>query len=387
MNIQKMDQKYIANTYARFPVTFVSGKGCILVDEAGKEYIDLTSGIAVNAFGIADEKWLEAVKVQLRKLQHTSNLYYTEPCVMLAKMLCERTGMEKVFFSNSGAEANECAIKVARKYAANQKGADYYNIVTLTGSFHGRTITTLAATGQASFHTDFTPLTPGFVYAEANNLDDLYNKVKQNKVAAIMFEVVQGEGGVNPLTKEFVKGMKEIAQHQNILLIADEVQIGNGRSGKLYGYMNYGIKPDIVTTAKGLGGGLPIGVTILGDKTADVLTPGLHGSTFGGNPVCCAGALNILSRIDDKLLKEVRQKSQYIKEELDGASGIKKITGLGLMLGVETVKDSSSVILDCLENGVLILKAKDKIRLLPTLNISMEELKKSVAVIKEACAL
>jgi acetylornithine/N-succinyldiaminopimelate aminotransferase len=314
-------------------------------------------------------------------------LYYTEPCAKLAKLLCERTGMNKVFFSNSGAEANECAIKAARKYAADHKGKDCYTIVTLSGSFHGRTITTLAATGQESFHTDFLPLTPGFAYVDANNVEDLNEKVKANKVAAILFEVVQGEGGVNQLSKEFVKAMGRIAREQDILLIADEVQIGNGRSGMLYGYMNYNIQPDIITTAKGLGGGLPIGATIFGDKTADVFTPGLHGSTFGGNPVCCAGAINILSRIDEKLLQEVRQKAQYIKGQLEGASGIKKVTGLGLMLGIEIVKDASSVISACLEKGVLILKAKDKIRLLPPLNIPMEELEKAIATIKEACAI
>lgn len=386
MNIQEMDQRYIANTYARFPVTLVSGKGSILTDEAGKEYIDLAGGIAVNTFGIADEQWQKAVTDQLSRLQHTSNLYYTEPCVKLAELLCERTGMKNVFFSNSGAEANECAIKAARKYAADQKGKDCFTIITLNGSFHGRTITTLAATGQDSFHHDFTPLTPGFVYVEANDSADLIQKITKNNVAAILFEVVQGEGGINLLTEKFVKQMQEIALEQDILLIADEVQIGNGRSGKLYGYMNYDIQPDIVTTAKGLGGGLPIGATLFGEKTADVLTPGLHGSTFGGNPVCCAGALNILSRIDEKLLKEVREKSEYIRSQLEGASGIKSITGLGLMLGLETVKDASAIISDCLEKGVLILKAKEKIRLLPPLNITMEELDKAIMTIKEVCA-
>lgn len=386
MNIQKMDQRYIANTYARFPVTLVSGKGSILTDEAGKEYIDLAGGIAVNTFGIADEQWQKAVTDQLSRLQHTSNLYYTEPCVKLAELLCERTGMKNVFFSNSGAEANECAIKAARKYAADQKGKDCFTIITLNGSFHGRTITTLAATGQDSFHHDFTPLTPGFVYVEANDSADLIQKITKNNVAAILFEVVQGEGGVNLLTEKFVKQMQEIALEQDILLIADEVQIGNGRSGKLYGYMNYDIQPDIVTTAKGLGGGLPIGATLFGEKTADVLTPGLHGSTFGGNPVCCAGALNILSRIDEKLLKEVREKSEYIRSQLEGAPGIKSITGLGLMLGLETVKDASTIITDCLEKGVLILKAKEKLRLLPPLNITLQELDKAIMTIKEVCA-
>lgn len=387
MNIKEMDREYIANTYARFPVALVSGKGSVLVDDTGKEYIDLGSGIAVSTFGVADEQWQQAVTEQLCKLQHTSNLYYTEPCVKLAKLLCERTGMKKVFFSNSGAEANECAIKAARKYAADRKGKDCFTIVTLKGSFHGRTITTLAATGQDSFHTDFLPLTPGFVYVEANNVEDLKEKVKAGNVAAILFEVVQGEGGVNELSAEFVEAMKGIAREQDILLIADEVQTGNGRSGMLYGYMNYNIQPDIVTTAKGLGGGLPIGATLFGDKTADIFTPGLHGSTFGGNPVCCAGALSILSRIDETLLEEVRQKSQYIKGQLEGASGIKKVTGLGLMLGIETVRDASSIVSACLEKGVLVLKAKDKIRLLPPLNIPMEELEKAISIVKEACAI
>jgi len=384
--MQEMDQKYIANTYARFPVALVSGKGSILVDETGKEYIDLTSGIAVNTFGTADEPWQRAVMDQLSRLQHTSNLYYTEPCARLAKLLCERTGMKKVFFSNSGAEANECALKAARKYAADNKGKDCFTIITLHGSFHGRTITTLAATGQDAFHHDFAPLTPGFIHVEANNPADLIQKTAENKVAAILFEVVQGEGGVNLLSREFVKQMQEIAREQDILLIADEVQIGNGRSGMLYGYMNYDIQPDIVTTAKGLGGGLPIGATLFGEKTADVFTPGLHGSTFGGNPVCCAGALNILCRIDEELLREVRDKSEYIRSQLEGAPGIKQVTGLGLMLGVETVKDASLVISDCLEKGVLILKAKEKLRLLPPLNISMDELDQAIMTIKEVCA-
>ena len=385
MSVKQKDNEFIAATYGRFPIVITEGKGSVLKDEDGKEYIDLGTGIAVNTFGAADDSWISAVTEQLNKIQHTSNLYYTKPDTELAEMLCTRTGMKKVFFSNSGAEANECAIKTARKYAAEKKGAEYNTIITLKNSFHGRTITTLAATGQEVFHRDFLPLTEGFVYAEANNIADLKQKVSENKVAAIMFEPVQGEGGVMPLTKEFVSAIAEIAENQDILMIADEVQTGNGRTGKLYGYMNYNILPDIVSTAKGLGGGLPIGATLLGEKVKDVLTAGSHGSTFGGNPVCCAGALNILSRIDDTLLAEVREKSEYIVSELSAANGVKSVTGMGLMLGVETEKDANEVIDYCRKNGVLVIKAKTKVRLLPALNISWEALKTAVQILKEAC--
>ena len=385
MSVKQKDNEFIAATYGRFPLVITEGKGSLLKDEDGKEYIDLGTGIAVNTFGAADSDWINAVNKQLNKIQHTSNLYYTKPDTELAEMLCRRTGLKKVFFSNSGAEANECAIKVARKYAAEKKGAEYNTIITLKNSFHGRTVTTLAATGQEIFHKVFLPLTEGFVYAEANNTADLKQKVSENKVAAIMFEPVQGEGGVMPLTKEFVSAIAEIAENQDILMIADEVQTGNGRTGKLYGYMNYNILPDIVSTAKGLGGGLPIGATLLGEKVKDVLTAGSHGSTFGGNPVCCAGALNILSRIDDTLLAEVREKSEYIVSELSAANGVKSVTGMGLMLGVETEKDANEVIDYCRKNGVLVIKAKTKVRLLPALNISWEALKTAVQILKEAC--
>lgn len=385
MSVKQKDNEFIAATYGRFPLVITEGKGSLLKDEDGKEYIDLGTGIAVNTFGAADDSWISAVTEQLNKIQHTSNLYYTKPDTELAEMLCTRTGMKKVFFSNSGAEANECAIKVARKYAAEKKGAEYNTIITLKNSFHGRTVTTLAATGQEIFHKDFLPLTEGFVYAEANNIADLKQKVKENNVAAIMFEPVQGEGGVMPLSKEFVTAIAEIAENQDILMIADEVQTGNGRTGKLYGYMNYNILPDIVSTAKGLGGGLPIGATLLGEKVKDVLTAGSHGSTFGGNPVCCAGALNILSRIDDTLLAEVREKSEYIVSELSTAKGVKSVTGMGLMLGIETEKDANEVIDYCREKGVLVIKAKTKVRLLPALNIPWEQLKTAIQILKEAC--
>ena len=384
MDIKEKDKFYVANTYARFPVTIVSGKGALVYDENGKEYIDMGSGIAVNTFGMCDEEWVSAVAKQLTACQHTSNLYYTEPCVKLAEMLCEKTGMKRVFFGNSGAEANEGAIKAARKYAFEKKGKDYYKILTLNNSFHGRTITTLAATGQDAFHNDFLPLTEGFVYTDANDVEMLKKTVSENKLAAIMFETVQGEGGVMPLTEEFVKAISEICEKEDILMIVDEVQTGNGRTGMLYGYMNYGISPDIVTTAKGLGGGLPIGAVMFGEKTKDVLTSGTHGSTFGGNPVVCAGAVNILSRLTYGFLEDVKRKSKYIIDELSKANGVKSVTGLGLMLGIETEKDASEVIKICQENGVLPIKAKNKVRLLPPLNITDNELVKAISVIKKA---
>ena len=386
MDIKKIDGEYVAGTYARFPLEIVSGKGSLVYDENGKEYIDLGTGIAVNTFGVSDDEWVAAVTEQLTKCQHTSNLFYSAPCALLAKTLCERTGMKRVFFSNSGAEANETAIKVARKYAAEKKGSEYSTIITLKNSFHGRTITTLAATGQDIFHKDFLPLTAGFVHAEPDDIASVEALVREYKVAAIMFELVQGEGGVHALSPEFVKGLVKIAEENDILLICDEVQTGNGRTGELYAFMNYGFTPDIASTAKGLGGGLPIGACMLGEKVKDTLTPGSHGSTFGGNPIAAAGANNILSRIDEKLLTGVREKSNYIFTELSGAVGVKSVSGLGLMIGIETEKDASEVIAKCRENGVLVIKAKHKVRLLPALNIPMQELQKAVAVIKAACA-
>ena len=387
MSIKEIDKQYVANTYARFPIELVSGNGSKLYDADGKEYIDMGTGIGVSVFGVGDEEWVRAVTNQLTKLQHTSNLYYSEPCALLAEHLCKRTGAKKVFFSNSGAEANECAIKAARKYAATNKGAEYYNIITLNNSFHGRTITTLAATGQDNFHKDFLPLTDGFLYADAGDLQGVECLLKENKVAAIMFETVQGEGGVVPLTQEFVSGLKKLADEYNVLLIVDEVQTGNGRTGALYGYMKYGITPDIVSTAKGIGGGLPLGATMLFEKTENVYTPGDHGSTFGGNPVATAGALNILERIDDEFLSSVEKKSEYIINELSSAEGVKGITGLGLMLGIETEKDVNEVLSYCQQNGVLPIKAKNKLRLLPPLNISFEDLEKAINVIKKACGV
>ena len=385
MSIKELDQKYVANTYARFPIELVSGKGSKLFDSDGKEYIDMGTGIGVSAFGVGDEDWVKAVTEQLTTLQHTSNLYYTAPCAKLAELLCTKTGAKKVFFSNSGAESNECAIKAARKYAAEKKGIDFYKIITLNNSFHGRTITTLAATGQDTFHKDFLPLTDGFLYADAGDLETVEKYIKEEKVAAIMFETVQGEGGVVPLSEEFVDAIAKLAEENDVLLVVDEVQTGNGRTGALYGYMKYGINPDIVSTAKGIGGGLPLGATMLFEKTENVYTPGSHGSTFGGNPVSCAGAISIIERLDDNFLSDVEKKSQYIIETLSACEGVKSISGLGLMLGIETEKDVNEVLSYCQQNGVLPIKAKNKLRLLPPLNISFEDLEKAIDIIKKAC--
>ena len=387
MTTKELDSKYIANTYARFPIVLEHGKGSLVWDTDGREYIDMGSGIAVNAFGLADSEWIAAVTAQLGKLQHVSNLYYSEPDALLAEQLCSRTGMKKVFFANSGAEANECAIKCARKYAADKYGADKrYKIVTLKNSFHGRTITTLAATGQDELHRDFQPLTEGFLYTPANDCAALKELVESDEaVAAIMFELVQGEGGVMPLTQEFVQCIAELCAEHDILMVCDEVQTGNGRTGTLYAWMQYGITPDIMSTAKGLGGGLPIGACLFGEKTENTLTAGTHGSTFGGNPAVCAGALNILSRIDDALLADVKAKSEYIVSELTGAPGVESVAGLGLMLGIKTTKPLNDVVNACRENGVLVLTAHGKMRLLPALNIPMELVKKAVAVIKDCC--
>lgn len=386
MNTQQLDHTYIANTYARYPVTIVRGKGSLVWDENGKEYIDLATGIAVNSFGVSDPAWVHAVTEQLCTVQHTSNLYFTAPDAQLAQLLCEKTGMKKVFFSNSGAEANECAIKAARKYAAEHKGPEYHTIITLKNSFHGRTITTLAATGQDVFHHDFTPLTEGFVYAEPNDLANLEQLIKANKCAAVMMEVVQGEGGVMPLDEAYVKGAAKLCEQYDLLLICDEVQVGNGRSGKLYGYMHYGVQPDIVSTAKGLAGGLPLGATLLGEKVQDVLSAGTHGSTFGGNPVCCAGAVNILSRIDDRLLEGVRERSDYLRRTLQAAPGIRSVTGMGLMLGLEIDIPAREFAERALREGVLVTTAKQKIRLLPALNIPMELLKTAAQALVHCAA-
>ena len=386
MDIKQIDKQFVANTYARFDLRLVRGKGSLVYDETDKEYIDLGTGIAVNAFGVGDEVWKNAVIAQLNKIQHTSNLYYSDPCALLAQKLCERTGVRKVFFSNSGAEANECAIKTARKYGADTKGKDYFTIVTLQNSFHGRTITTLSATGQGVFHEHFTPMTDGFVHAVANDIEDMERLVRAHKCCGIFLELVQGEGGVTALDTAYVKAVEALARREGLLLMIDEVQTGNGRTGSLYAFEQYAITPDVVTTAKGLGGGLPIGATMLGERVENLFTAGLNGSTFGGNPVCAAGALSVLERIDETLLCAVREKANYIFDELRDAKGVKSVSGLGLMIGIDCEKDAGEIVKACMQRGVLVIKAKHKVRLLPALNIPFEQLKQAIKTLKEVIA-
>lgn len=382
MNTKEKDNEFVSHAYGRFDVALSSGKGSTVWDENGKEYIDFGSGIGVTAFGIADEEWKSAVEAQLDKIQHTSNLYYTKPCADIAMLLCEKTGMKKVFFANSGAEANEGMIKFARKYSFDKYGEGRKTIITLVNSFHGRTITTLSATGQDGFHTVFGPFTPGFKYCPANDIKAL-NDMITDDVCAIMFECVQGEGGVLNLNEEFVHEIAKIGAEKDILVAVDEVQTGNGRTGKYFAYMNYGITPDIVSTAKGLAGGLPMGAVLFGEKLKDTVTPGSHGSTFGGNPIAAAGAISIVERIDDKFLNEVAAKGDYIRDYLGKIKGVKSISGMGLMLGIETEKPAKEIAAECLERGLLVLTAKTKIRLLPALNISKNELDKGLNILKE----
>ena len=381
MNTKELDNQYVAHAYGRFDVALTKGQGSTLYDENGKKYIDFGSGIGVTAFGINDPVWTKAVEEQLHRVQHTSNLYYTAPCAKLAQLLCEKSGMKKVFFGNSGAEANEGAIKFARKYSFDKYGTGRSTIITLVNSFHGRTITTLAATGQDSFHTMFDPFTPGFKYCPANDIEAL-QAAATDDVCAVLFECVQGEGGVNNLSPTFVSAIAKLAKEKDILIAVDEVQTGNGRTGTYFAYQQYGITPDIVTTAKGLGGGLPIGAVLFGEKLQDTMTPGSHGSTFGGNPVVAAGACSIVERIDDDFLSEVQRKSEKIRTALAKVKGVKSISGMGLMLGIETDKPAGEVAKACLANGLLILTAKTKLRLLPALNISDAELDEGLEILK-----
>ena len=382
MDTKALDNEYVAHAYGRFDVSLDRGKGSTIYDENGKEYIDFGSGIGVTAFGIADDEWKNAVINQLDKLQHVSNLYYTSPCAKLAKLLCDRTGMKKVFFSNSGAEANEGAIKFARKYSFDKYGEGRKTIITLLDSFHGRTITTLSATGQDVFHKTFGPFTQGFKYCPANDIEALEDMISDD-VCAIMFECIQGEGGVNTLEYDFVKAIERIAREKDILMIVDEVQTGNGRTGKYFAFENYDIMPDIVSTAKGLAGGLPMGAILFGEKLKDTVTPSSHGSTFGGNPICAAGACSIVERIDDEFLSQVKKKGDYVWEFLSGINGVEKISGMGMMIGF-TAGDAGEIAKKCLENGLLVLTAhNNKIRLLPALSISKDELDKGLNILKE----
>ena len=382
MNTIEKDNKYLVGTYARFPLEIVRGIGSLAYDAEGREYIDMGAGIAVNTFGYADEVFTKAVTAQLSKVQHTSNLYYTAPGADLAEALALKSGLKKTFLCNSGAEANECAIKAARKWGAEHKGAGANKIVTLLSSFHGRTVTTLSATGQEVFHKHFDPFTEGFVYVPMGDEAALESAV-DDKTCAVMVEFIQGEGGVNVMPASFAKKIFALSEKYDFLVIADEVQTGNGRTGTYFAYQGYGVLPDLVTTAKGLGGGLPIGACLFGERTADVLGKGDHGSTFGGNPVVAAGALSILSRIDDDLLAEVGKKGEYVREKLAGKKGILSVTGKGLMLGVSVACDAKKVVAACLKKGVLFLTAKDKVRLLPALNIPFDLLDRALDVLVE----
>ena len=379
--IKALDQEYLAKTYGRFDVAFVGGRGATLLGTDGREYIDFGAGIAVNTFGANDEEWKGAVKAQLDQIQHVSNYYYSAPTAQLAKLLCARTGAKRVFFGNSGAEANECAFKAARKYSFMKYGEGRHKIVSLKGSFHGRTLFTLTATGQDVFHKYFDPFVGGVDYAEPNMAD--IRKIADNTTCAIIVEPIQGESGVNPLDKNFVRALADFCHERDILFICDEVQTGNGRTGKLYAYEHFGVTPDIVTTAKGLAGGLPIGACLFFEKTENALTAGDHGSTFGGNPVSCAAGVNVISRLTDELLLEVQGKGEYLSAKLKKLDGVEAVTGMGLMIGVKTVKNPKEVASKCLEKGLLVLTAHDKVRLLPPLVITKSEMDEGLSILRE----
>ena len=381
--IKKMDTAHIASTYRRFSVALECGEGATLTDTDGKQYVDFSSGIAVNIFGINDETWKNAVIAQLNKVQHTCNLYYTEPQVRLAELLCEKSGARKGCFANSGAEANECALKAARKYSFDKYGPDRYEIVTLENGFHGRTLATLAATGQEEFHKYFGPFPGGFVYARPD-FESVKEKIT-DKTCAVMMELIQGESGVHVLDKNFVRQITEYCQARDILVIIDEVQTGNGRTGYMYAYQGYGIMPDIITTAKGLGGGLPIGACLLFEKTKDAFGYGDNGSTFGGNPVACAGAVSIVERLNEELFLEVRAKGEYLRTFLSKMPGVEEVTGLGLMIGVRTNGKASvrEIAEKCVEKGLLVLTAHDRLRLLPPLTIKKTEMDEGLKILNE----
>ena len=382
---KQYDDEYIIHSYGRFPVLLTKGKGTTVQDDTGKTYIDFTSGIGVNALGFCDDNWVQAVSAQLQTLQHTSNLYYTEPCIQAAKLLCEKSSMKKVFFGNSGAEANEGVIKAARKYSFLKYGASRNKIIALQNSFHGRTMAALSATGQDAYHNFFFPFVDGFVFAKANDFADILSKMTDD-VCAVMLETVQGEGGVVPLDKEYVQAVAKACKEKDILLIVDEVQTGMGRTGSLFSYQQFGIQPDLVSCAKGLGGGLPIGAVLFGEKTETVFVPGDHGSTFGGNPVVCAGAVHILNTMDDAFLQDVQKKGTYLKEKIEKMPHVENVAGLGMMLGIQLDVEAKPVINALLEAGLLVLSAKTKIRLLPPLTITQEELDKGLTILEQTLA-
>lgn len=383
--IKQLDSDYIAQTYGRFNLALSHGKGCQVWDFEGNEYLDFTSGIGVNSLGWADEDWLKAVVHQASSLAHTSNLFFTEPSSRLAKKLAEVSGLKRVFFANSGAEANEGAIKTARKYSHDKYGKDRATVLTLVNSFHGRTISTLSATGQEVFHQHFFPFTKGFDHTPANELRALETRLGQKDVCAIILEVVQGEGGVCSLDHEYLQGVQALCHQYDVLLIIDEVQTGIGRTGTMFAYQQFGLTPDIITLAKGLGGGLPIGAFVLGEKVQDTLGKSDHGSTFGANPVSCAGANAVLAKIDDAFLAEIKRKGEKLQKALAALPKVKSVSGLGLMIGVEFEEGTKAaeIVAKCIEKGVLFLTAKTKLRLLPPLIINDEQIEKGIALLKE----
>lgn len=381
--LQQLENTYMAETFSRFPVAIERGEGATLFDTEGKRYVDFGSGIAVNIFGANDEQWKAAVIDQLSRIQHVSNYYYSEPQLDLAELLCFRTGAKRVFFANSGAEANECALKAARKYSFDKYGEGRKKIISLNGSFHGRTLFTLTATGQQAFHRFFGPFVPEVVSVDANM--QAVEKESEN-ACAVIIECVQGESGVEALDKGFVRALRTFCDEHDILLICDEVQCGNGRTGKFCAYEHYGITPDIMTTAKGLGGGLPIGACLFFEKTEHTLKPGDHGSTFGGNPVCCAGAVSIVSRLTEDFLLEVQGKAEYLRAKLKGFDGVRRVTGLGLMIGLEVEKPAKEIAQQCLHRGLLVLTAHEKVRIVPPLNITKTEMDEGLTILREVLA-
>lgn len=379
--IQRLDGVYFAEVFSRYPVAFEGGEGATLIGTDGKKYVDFGSGIAVNIFGVNDAEWKRAVVSQLDKIQHVCNLYYSEPQARLAQLLCEKSGAKRVFFSNSGAEANECAFKTARKYSCLKYGEGRKKIVSLKNSFHGRTLFTLSATGQDSFHRYFGPFAAEVESAEPNMKD--IRRVADDSCCAVVVECIQGESGVSALDGDFLRALDRFCRERDILLICDEVQTGMGRTGAFFSYEHFGISPDLVTTAKGIAGGLPLGACLMYEKTEHTLTAGDHGSTFGGNAVACAGAVSVVSRITDEFLREVQGKSEYLRAKLKGIAGVKAVTGLGLMVGLETEKEAKTVATECLKRGLLVLTAHDRVRLLPPLNITKTEMDEGLIILRE----
>lgn len=384
-NIKQLDKDYIAQTYGRFDLALSHGKGCDVWDFEGNQYLDFTSGIGVNSLGWADDDWFNAVVAQAGKLQHTSNLFFTDPSSQLAKKLVTASGLKRAFFCNSGAEANEGAVKTARKYSHDKYGAGRSTVLTLVNSFHGRTISTLAATGQDVFHQHFHPFTEGFEYVPANDIDALKARLQINDVCGVLVEVVQGEGGVCSLDNDYLQAVQTLCQEKDLIFIIDEVQTGIGRTGTLFSYEQFGLKPDVVTLAKGLGGGLPIGAFLLGERVENTLGKSDHGSTFGGNPVACAGANVVMDKINTDFLAEVQRKGQKIREALVTLPKVKSVSGLGLMIGVEFEEGvlASDVVAKCIEKGVLFLTAKTKLRLLPPLMIFDAQIDQGMNVLRE----